>query len=349
MQQVTPTARQERINQLPIRPAWGHMRPDGADPWDDELLQYIKQLGVNDVLLNIHDRIMGEDGLDLEQLILVRNQIEGAGLRLNALEQLTNPHYDKIILGLDGREERIEYWKTSIRRLGQAGIPILGFHWLPYSEWSSSRNYEIRGGARTRSYRHGDFDDVPPVFDREFTESELWENYEYFINEVMPVAEEAGVKLGIHPNDPPVSGLGGTPFLFRDFESHKRGLDEIYPSPNLGLKMCFGCWSEMEGVDAVEAIRHFGEQIYFIHFRDVQTWEDGVSFHETFIDQGNYDFSEVIRTLHEAGATPALTPDHVPRMIGDSPQQHRGYGFTLGYMKGLLDCALPDHAAESAD
>lgn len=339
MDDLTAAERRDRINDLPIRPAWGHMRPGGADPWDDELLQYVVQLGVEDVLVNLHDRLMGEDGLDLHELIAVRNQVETAGLRLNAIEQMTNPDYDRIILGLEGRDEHIAYWKTSIRRLGEAGIPILGFHWHPASVWSSARNYRIRGDARARSYRHGDFADVPPTFDREFSEDELWDNYAYFLDEVVPVAEEAGVTLAIHPNDPPVEGLGGTPFLFRDFEAHKRGIDEIHPSPNLGLKFCFGCWSEMAGVDALEAIRHFGEKIHYVHFRDVSTWDDGVSFHETFLDQGNYDAAEVVATLHEAGATPALTPDHVPRMVGDTAEQHRGYGFTLGYMKGLIDAA----------
>lgn len=336
-----PADRRERIEDLPIRPAWGHMHPNGASPWDDDLLQYINQLGVEDVLINVHDGLLAPDGVDLQELVRIRNQLENAGLRLNGLEQLTTPEYDKVILGLDGRDERIEFWKTSIRRLGQAGVPILGFHWHPYSEWSSSTNYEIRGSARTRSYRHGDFADVPPVHDREFEESTLWDNYAYFLDEVVPVAEEAGVCLALHPNDPPVEGLGGTPFLFRDLESHVRGIHEIHPSPNLGLKMGFGCWSEMTGVDALEAIEHFGDDIHYIHFRDVETWDDGVSFHETFIDDGNYDMAEVIATLHDAGATPALTPDHVPRMNGDTPEQHRGYGFTLGYIKGLIDATVP--------
>jgi len=92
-------------------------------------------------------------------------------------------------------------------------------------------------------------------------------------------------------------------------------------------------------VDALEAIRHFGEKIFYVHFRDVESWEDGHSFNETFVDRGNYPKDEVVRTLREAGATPALTPDHVPRIVGDTDEQHRGYGFTLGYIKGVIDSA----------
>lgn len=323
----------QQLDGLPIRPAWGHMK----EPIDDELLQYIVQLGVKDVLVDKgHDEsIIENGGLDVQELVKLRNQIEDAGLRLDAIEQLPTSSFDKIMLGQEGRKEQLEIFKNSVRAIGEAGIPILGFHWAPNGVWRSSETRRIRGDAKATAYRHEELVDAPPTHGREFTEAELWENYEWFLDRIVPVAEETGVKLALHPNDPPVDGLGGIPYIFRDFESFRRGIDEIHPSDNLGLKMCFGCWSEMEGVDPLDAIRHFGKKIFYVHFRDVQGTEE--EFHETFIDQGNYSMYEAIKTMREAGASPALTPDHVPWMVGDTDEQHRGYGFTLGYMKGILD------------
>lgn len=300
MSSETTVQRQMERSELPLRVAWGHL----MDPTDDSLLRYIKQLGVEDVLINkAHDTSIIENGtLNVQELVQTRNRIEDAGLRLNAIEQLPTKSFDKIMLGLDGREEQLETFKNCVRAVGQADIPILGFHWAANNVWRTSRTHRLRGGAQATAYNHEEIKDAPYTHGREFTEEEVWEAYTWFIERIVPVAEEAGVKLALHPNDPPIEGLGGVPFIFRDFESFKRGIDEIHPSDNLGLKMCFGCWSEMEGVDPMEAIRHFGKKIFYVHFRDVEG--SGKRFHESFIDEGNYDMSDAIETFKEAGAIP---------------------------------------------
>lgn len=332
-----------QIDDLGIRPAWGHLK----QPIDDDLLQYAKQLGVDDVLVDKghDDSIIERGGLEVQELVQLRNQIEDAGLRLNAIEQLPTESFDRIMLGLDGREEQLEIFENCVRAIGEAGIPILGFHWAANGVWRSSTTYRVRGDAKATAYDHDDLRGAPPTHGREFTEEELWENYEWFLERIVPVAEEAGVKLALHPNDPPIKGLGGVPYLFRDFESFERGIDEIYPSDNLGLKMCFGCWSEMAGIDPLDAIEHFGEKVFYVHFRDVQG--EGERFNEMFIDAGDNDMYEAIQTMQEAGAKPALTPDHVPRMVGDTDLQHRGYGYTLGYMRGIVDAAETERAKET--
>jgi mannonate dehydratase len=335
MSAQTPTAKRDEIHELPVRVAWGHI----TDPHDEDLLRYIRQLGVEDVLINKgHDTsIIEEGGLDVQELVQTRNRIEDAGLRLNAVEQLPTKSFDRIMLGIDGREEQLETFENCVRAIGEAGIPILGFHWAANNVWRSSRSHRVRGGARATAYNHEELKGAPNTHGREFSEEELWDAYEWFLERIVPVAEEAGVTLALHPNDPPVEGLGGVPFLFRDLESFKRGIDEIYPSDNLGLKMCFGCWAEMADVNPLDAIEHFGEKIHYVHFRNVHG--EGERFNETFIDEGDYDMYEAIKTFKRAGATPALTPDHVPRIDGDSDLQHRGYGYTLGYMKGILNAA----------
>jgi mannonate dehydratase len=335
MSSKTPAETRDEINELPLRVAWGHIE----DPYDESLLRYIRQLGVDDVLIDKgHDtRIIEEGGLDVRELIRIRNCVEDAGLRLNAVEQLPTTSFDKIMLGVDGRERQLETFKNCVRAIGQAGIPILGFHWAANGVWRSSKTFRVRGDAYTTAYNHDELKDVPNTHSREFTEEELWDAYEWFLERIIPVAEEAGVKLALHPNDPPIDGLGGVPYLFRDLQTFKRGINEIHPSENLGLKMCFGCWSEMADVDPLEAIEHFGEKIFYVHFRDVQG--EGKRFNETFIDAGDNDMYEAIKAFKRAGATPALTPDHVPKMEGDTDTQHRGYAYTLGYMKGILDAA----------
>lgn len=127
----------------------------------------------------------------------------------------------------------------------------------------------------------------------------------------------------------------GIPRLCRSVENFEKAMD-LVPSDNHGLKLCLGCFSQM-GEDVSEVLRTFGErdQIVFIHFRDVE----GVvpKFNETFVDEGNFDTSEVVRTLHEIGYQGVVIPDHVPLMEGDDDWRHRSRGFTVGYLRGTID------------
>lgn len=172
--------------------------------------------------------------------------------------------------------------------------------------------------------------------DRAYTEAEFWENYEYFLTNVLPVAEEAGVRLALHPVDPPViKSLGGIPRLFRNVENFERAM-ELVPSENHGLKLCLGCFSQM-GEDVSEVLRRFGarDQIVFIHFRDVVGTVP--RFHETFVDEGNFDTIEAVRTLYDIGFDGVVIPDHVPKMAGDDDWRHRARSFTVGYLRGVVD------------
>jgi mannonate dehydratase len=162
----------------------------------------------------------------------------------------------------------------------------------------------------------------------------MWANYEYFIKALLPVAEEAGVKLALHPDDPPVESLGGIARIFRSFQGFKRAM-EIGDSPAHGLDFCHGSWSSM-GPGVLEAIRHFGERgkILYVHFRDVQG--SVPKFQECFVEEGNSDMLEVIKTLKEVGFTGFLIPDHVPHMVDDTAWGHRARAYAVGYMKALL-------------
>lgn len=314
---------------LPMRLAMGQF-----NQLSDERLQFIKQLGVDDVLMNT-PILPGDTHWAFMDLLRLRTRCEDAGLRLASLENVPISFYDKAMLGLPGRDEQIEHMATTIRNMGKAGIPILGYHWMPNAVWRTSGTTRGRGGVTVTSFDMKLVENAPLTHGREYTEEEMWANYEYYMKALLPVAEEAGVKMALHPDDPPVESLGGIPRLFRSFEGFKRAM-EIADSPMSGLDFCHGCWSEM-GESTIEPIRYFGSRgkILYIHFRDVQGAVP--EFRECFINEGNTDMFEVVKTLKEVGFTGFLIPDHVPHMVDDTPWGHRARSYTIGYMAALLD------------
>ena len=176
---------------------------------------------------------------------------------------------------------------------------------------------------------------APLSHGRVYSPEEMWANYEYFLRAIVPVAEEAGVRLALHPDDPPVASLGGVGRIFRDFDGFKRAMD-LVDSPANGLDFCHGCWSEM-GPGVVEAVRYFGERgkILYVHFRDVQGTVP--AFQECFINEGNSDMFQMIKALKGTGFTGFLIPDHVPHMVDDTQWGHRGRAYAIGYMTALLE------------
>lgn len=326
---------------LPMRIGLGQF----MDP-TPERLRFIRQLGVEDILLNMYqyqpdyEHMPNSDSMPLEgdgewsydSLVELRERIEEFGLRLNAIENVPISFYDDVMLGGDKRDEQLAKMKRTIRNIGRAGIPMFGYHWSPTGV-GRTRTVELESGATASAYEQSAEDNSGPL-DGKYSESELWANYERFLEEIIPVAEEAGVKLCLHPNDPPVENRDGVPQLFRNFEAFKRAM-EMVPSDNHGLEFCLGTWSEM-GEDIPEVIRYFGnrDEIFYVHFRDVVGTVP--SFHETWIDEGNYDALEAMKTLKSVGYSGMMIPDHTPHMEGDTDWEHRGRAYTVGYMKALL-------------
>ena len=149
---------------------------------------------------------------------------------------------------------------------------------------------------------------------------------------ILPACEEAGVRMALHPDDPPIESLGGVGRVFRNFDNFRRAM-ETFDSPMHGLDFCHGCWSEMrEGEGVLDAIRFFGERgkIFYVHFRDVQGPIE--NFTECFLGDGNCNPVDTIRTLKEVGFNGFLMPDHVPHIIDDTDWNHRGRAYAIGYM-----------------
>ncbi|MBM3240000.1 TIM barrel protein [Candidatus Poribacteria bacterium] len=316
--------------ELPMRVALGQFnRLD-----DEERLLFIKQLGVNDIILNT-PALPGETHWEFSDLLAWRTKAEEAGLRLGAIENVPIKFYDKAMLGLPGRDEQIENMATTIRNIGKAGIPIFGYHWMPNSVWRTPGGSVERGGAHVTSFDYESAKDAPLTHGRVYTEEEMWDNYTYFIKAIVPVAEAANVKLALHPDDPPVPSLGGVARIFRNFAGFKQAI-EIVDSKGHGLDFCQGCWSEMGG-NVYAAIRYFGERkkIFYVHFRNVKGTVP--KFAESFINTGDTDMYKAMRIYKEVGFNGMMIPDHVPHIAGDTGWSYRSRAYAIGYMTALLE------------
>jgi mannonate dehydratase len=282
------------------------------------------------------DRLEPPTRWDFMEILQVQKMVEDYGLRLEAIENTPVTFYDRAMLGLQGRDEQIENYMEIIRMLGKVGVPILGYHWMPTHVWRTSKTTPGRGGALVSSFDYDLVKEAPPVHGRVFPEEELWSNYEHFIQAVLPVAEEAGVKLALHPDDPPMEKpLGGVARIMGSLNGFKRAM-EIGDSPNHGLDFCIGSWASRGIQEMFEAMRHFGSQgkIFYVHLRNVR--RSVPRFEETFIDEGDVNVVEALRTLVEVGFDGFIIDDHVPKMVNDTGWGHRGRAFATGYIKGLL-------------
>ena len=300
------------------------------EPTDEDLL-FARQMGIPCVFTWVKPEQMGYDSL-----ARLRERVEKAGLVLHNVGNLGVGKCDKIHLALPGREERIETFKTFIRNLGKAGIRVTTFTWEPTGVWSSRGRGESRE-APARRVEMAELDQRPLTHGREFSEEEIWENFAYFMREIIPVAEEAGVRLALHPNDPPVRMLGGVPCLIQSFDSYRRAFD-IADSPNLGMEFCTGCW--LEGGprfgDVLEGVRWCSEhdRILIVHFRNVSS--PLPSFTETFLDNGYMDMFKIMKILCKTGYGGTVTLDHTPALVHG---RGSGTAYAIGYMRALVERA----------
>jgi mannonate dehydratase len=321
-------------DKLPMRVALGQVRE-----LTDEIVLFANQLGIQDIQFNMFhgsDHLPGETHWEYMDLLQLRTRCEDAGLRLNAIENVPIKFYDKIMLGLPGRDEQIDHMQTTIYNMGRAGIPIFGYHFVATGVWRTSRTARGRGGAHVTAFDLELAKDAPLSFDRIYTDEEVWANYEYFIKAMLPVAEEANVRLALHPDDPPVPSLGGMARIMRSFDAFKRAM-ELGDSPMHGLDFCVGSWSEMSPEECMKGLRYFGEQgkIFYVHFRDVVG--SVPKFREGFIGEGNLNMFEVMKTLRDMNFQGFMIDDHVPMMSNDGGWNSRSRAFSNGQMTAMLE------------
>ncbi len=301
----------------------------------DEILAFGAQVGATDVVV-AEQAVPSEKGYyDYLDLLHMRTRIEDAGLKLFAIENIPPEYCDKILAGLPGRDEQIENWCRSLTNMGRAGIPVLGYHFMVLSVWRTSNTTPGRGQARVTSFDYDLVKDAPLTELGEISDDQMWDNYTYFLKAVMPVAEQAGVKMCLHPDDPPISPIAGVARIFRSHESLKR-LTEIVPSDYNGLEFCQGTVSEMPE-DVLDAIRYFGsrDKIFYVHFRNVSG--PVPTFDETFIDEGHVDMLEAMKLYKEIGFDGPMIDDHSPMVVQDAGYGYRSRAYSLGYMRALMD------------
>jgi mannonate dehydratase len=303
-----------------------------SEPSDEELL-FARQLGVPCVYTWVR-----EDQCTYEYLSSLRERVENAGLTLYNVGNFGVGKSDQIHLALPGRDKRIAQFQEFVRNLGRAGIHVTTFTWEPDAVWSSERG-ETRG-ASTRRVDLSEMVQLPFTHGRAYSREELWENFAYFMQRIIPVAEEAGVRLALHPNDPPTTEpLGGIPCLIHSWQTYERAF-EIANSPALGMEFCCGCWLEggTEGFgDILAAIKHFvaEDRILLVHFRNITS--PLPVFEETFLDNGYADMYKIMRTFCKAGYGNTMTLDHTPRFVAG--YEAAGTGYAIGYMRALMERA----------
>ena len=281
------------------------------------------------------------DDLGYDAMMRHRRRMEANGIGVFNIG-ITDLHCDPtLVLGLKGVEKKIEQYQQYLRNLGRAGI-----HYTTYAHMANIKDqptpgfYQTaqvpgRGGSTAREFDLAVAKTLPLSHGRAYSEDHIWGTFTDFIQAVIPVAEEAGVRIGLHPDDPPAESLGGVARCFRGFKAYERAI-EIADSDNFGLCFCVGSWGAggpAMGKNVVEMIRYYGPQkkIFKVHFRNVD--RPLPKFRETFLDNGYLDMYQVMRALREVKFDGIVIPDHVPG--GGYPQVNNS--FTIGYMKALRD------------
>ena len=316
----------------------------------EEAVRFAHQVGIRHVVCALPASPSGY--LDLESLCQTRDCFDKAGLSWDVIENLPPLHYHKVMFGLPGRDEQIAHVCTTIRNMGRAGIGVLQYQWMLLGGLRTEYSPTGRGGARYSRFdqkvamrapaaaldwfvRRGGEMAYPRLPDRELRNEQVWGNLCYFLERIVPVAEEAGVKVAVHPDDAPIPSYMGVARILVNLDALQRVIDAV-PSPYNGLGFCQGTIATMAGVDMIEAIHRFGRQgkIFFAHFRNPRGQVP--YFDEVFPDEGDTDMFAAVAAYRDVGFDGVIRIDHCPSVIDDSRGAHRSFAYQVGYMKGLL-------------
>ncbi len=262
----------------------------------------------------------------------MKKKTEAHGLKLQTLAKRC-PH--AISLGLPERDKKIEQWCNLIKAMGMVGIPIFSYNFKPITIIRTTPQ-KGRGGALYSSFSYNEYARDPSEKDQplKIPEEQLWENLQYLLRHIVPAAEQAGVRLALHPDDPPIAEpFGGYPRIVSSIENYEK-IFQLAPSPAHGMLFCQGCVTEMGG-DVYETIRRMGRQnkIVCVHFRNVRgTPHD---FQEVFVDEGNVDMFEAMRAYRDIGFKGPFMMDHTPQIPNDRLDRE-GRAFAVGFMWALI-------------
>lgn len=338
---------------------------------DDEHFAFARQCGATHIVVhmvdyfNQNDRFSrsnqpvgdtqgwGKAKMDVwttDELLDIRARMEKFDLTFFAIENFEPCYWYDILFDGPKKLEQIEIVKQVIRNVGAAGIPVFGYNFSLAGVAGRILENKARGGAQTvgldglneqtesllpASMAWNMVVDEDATGLREPTTTEqLWERLAWFLEQIVPVAQEAGVRLAAHPDDPPLELVRGQPRLVNQPHLYQKLL-EIYPSRSNALEFCLGTIAEMSQGDVYQAVEQYARQdaIAYMHFRNVKGKVP--HYHETFIDEGDIDMPRVIQILKEHHYDGVLIPDHSPQMSCDAPW-HAGMAYAMGYMKALM-------------
>jgi mannonate dehydratase len=341
-----------------------------VEGFDDTIAAFARQLGLTSIQFHTPSDLSGDDGVwSVDELVLLRERCERHGLVVEGIENVPYRHWNNVLRGLPGREQQLENYARTIRNMASAGITMLGHHFMPTYVWRTDLEARGRGDARVTAYDEDVADRGNALagyklapdeqFDAPIDADAMWHNYGVFLDAVLPVAERAGVRLALHPDDPPTTKpLGGIARIMSSPAGLRRAFELSRRSPAWGLDLCLGTVSEMDGQRSVDELIDFcgpKGRIFYIHMRDVSGTVP--KFEEAFIGSGNYDVPRVIHKLADVGFEGFIIDDHVPAMIGDEDTWadtasaaycSRGRAHALGYLQGVLDAVLGRDVAAAA-
>lgn len=299
----------------------------------DRLWTLARQTGISHAICKCAPELTGMNPpWDIDSLRSIKKRFEDAGFTLYGLE---GDQFDmsRIKQGLPGRDEDIERYRQMLRNMGELGIPLLCYNFMAGLGWHRTRtDLPSRGGALVTEFNLADV----PAAEKGLTSEQVWENYEYFLQRVLPTAEASGVKMGMHPDDPPLPEVRGMGRILCKPENFDRAL-ALSNSPSHGVTFCQANFKLMGG-DIEPLVRRWAQRIVFVHFRDVRGTAE--RFEETFHDDGPTDMPAMLKLYHEVGFAGPIRVDHVPTMAGEDNSQP-SYGalgrlFATGYLKGAL-------------
>ena len=304
----------------------------GWNQVNSENLSFYKALGVDGI--SVHGLpVIADDPGPAEELKRMSDFVRSYGMRIYDV-RWSVPNWIAVTRGLEGRDRQIELCCNALRAIGAAGVPFSGYTFSAIGHFRTTPTTG-RGEAKYSAFDYEEFKKNPSSYRGEEVSGEkLWGNIEYFLKRVIPIAEEAGVRLALHPDDPPIDEpLGGAARIVTSSENYKRIFD-LVPSDSNAMLFCQGCFAEM-GIDVLEAIRYFGsrKKICMVHFRNIRG--DPYRFEEVFIDEGDTDMLRAMQAYHEVGFRGPFLVDHTPTI----PQSIASRAYAIGYIRAMIQAA----------
>lgn len=306
-----------------------YFRSEHDTTWDIAL-----QCGVRHGVI----RLPEDDKFDLTNAShwkTVHKRFTDFGITPVVIEPMPNSVHDHIKMGDNKRDESIEKVIKMFPIMKELKINTICFNWMAHIGWLRTRSdYPERGGATVTAF---DIKDFQPI-DAKITAEKLWENYAYFVRSVVPEAEKYGIKLALHPDDPPLPKLGEVERIMISAENIRKAIFDIQPSDSLGLTMCQANFFIMQE-DLKKVTDTFKDKIFFIHFRN--TTGNPLAFRETFHDNGDIPMAEIMKYYTKKQIDVPIRVDHVPTLVGEhstlAGYDALGRMFAIGYLKGILE------------